>query len=234
MNWKPPERPTDFAERHLIEAILQGVYPIDSTLPSERELCEILGVTRPTLREVLQRMRRDGWVEVHQGKPTRVQNYLEEGNLNVLNAIANANVPVSVHVVESLLQVRLLLAPTYFSLASQLQAGRLTALLHTLIPISQNAFEAGKLDWELHITAAQLSNNPVFSLILNGFDQVYLQMAEPYFEQAAARQASEDFYRDILNFTTENSPQAVFTRTQQMMKDSITYWKQSLSQEDKK
>ena len=234
MNWKPPERPTDFAERRLIEAILQGTYPVDSNLPPERELCEMLGLTRPTLREALQRMRRDGWVEVHQGKPTRVQNYLEEGNLNVLNAIANTNASVSMHVIESLLQVRLLLAPAYFSAACRQDPARLIALLHTLIPVSQNAFEVGKMDWELHKTAALLSNNPVFLLILNCFDQVYLQMAERYFEQAIARQASEDFYRDILKFIEKNSAQDVFNRTQRMMKDSITYWKQSLSKEEEK
>jgi DNA-binding FadR family transcriptional regulator len=69
---------------------------------------------------------------------------------------------------------------------------------------------------------------------LNGFDQVYLQMAERYFEQATARQASEDFYRDILKFTKKKSAQDVFNRTQQMMKDSITYWKQSLPEEKEK
>ena len=231
MNWNPPEKPTDFTERRLIEAILAGVYPIDSFLPSERELCEQLGVTRPTLRETLQRMRRDGWVEIHQGKPTRVQNYLEEGNLNVLNAIANTNASVSIHIVENLLQVRLLLAPSYFSLASQRQPQALSEFLRTLIPITSIPYEAGKLDWELHKKAAQLSANPVFLLILNGFEQVYLQMAEAYFAQADARTASENFYRDILKFTQENAASSVFTRTQEMMKCSIQYWKNSLPEE---
>jgi GntR family transcriptional regulator, negative regulator for fad regulon and positive regulator of fabA len=45
-------------------------------------------VTRPTLRETLQRLERDGWVEIHQGKPTRVRDYWKEGSLGVLNTLA--------------------------------------------------------------------------------------------------------------------------------------------------
>jgi GntR family negative regulator for fad regulon and positive regulator of fabA len=229
MNWNPPEKPTDFSERRLIEAILQGVYPIDSFLPSERELCEQLGVTRPTLRETLQRMRQDGWVEIHQGKPTRVRNYLQEGNLNVLNAIANANAEVSLHVVESLLEVRFLPAPAYFTSACRLHPQPLIHFVQTIIPISSNPKETGRLDWELHKQAALLSDNPVFLLILNGFDQVYLRMAEKYFQQPAARAASEDFYRHVLQYAQVQDHDAIFTCTQKMMQTSIQFWKSSLN-----
>ncbi len=234
MNWNPPEKPTDFAERRLIEAILQNVYPAGTFLPSERELCEQLGVTRPTLRETLQRMRQDGWVEIHQGKPTRVRNYLQEGNLNVLNAIANANAEVSLHVVQSLLEIRLLLAPVYFSSASQLHPQPLVEFLQTLIPITTNPKKAGCLDWDLHKKAALLSDNPVFLLILNGFDQVYLQMAEKYFDQPAACAASEAFYRHVLQFTQEQAFDSVFQCVQEMMQASIQFWKSSVGIKEEK
>ena len=228
MNWNPPEKPTDFTEKRLIEAILQGIYPIDSFLPSERILCEQLGITRPTLRETLQRMRQDGWIEIHQGKPTRVRNYLQEGNLNVLNAIANANAEVSLNIVLNLLETRLLLAPAYFMRASTLHPQSLIDFLQEIIPISSDPQEAGSLDWDLHKKAALLSGNTVFLLILNGFDQVYLQMAEIYFSLAEAREASNQFYRDILKFTQENDPDAVFECTQKMMQDSIQFMKNSI------
>lgn len=53
-------RPAEQAERQLIQEILNGVFPADSALPPERALAGMLGVTRPTLREVLQRLARDG------------------------------------------------------------------------------------------------------------------------------------------------------------------------------
>lgn len=229
MNWEPPEKPTDFTEKRLIEAILQGMYPVDSYLPSERELCAQLGVTRPTLRETLQRMRRDGWVEIHQGKPTRVRNYLQEGNLNVLNALANANAQISLNIVESLLETRLLLAPTYFTNASRLHPTDLTDFLIRIIPISNEPAQAGLLDWELHKKASFLSGNPAFLLILNGFEQVYLKMAERYFDQADARAASEFFYRNVLQHTQEQAFDSVFRCTQKMMQDSIQFWRNSIA-----
>ncbi|MEN4099414.1 MAG: GntR family transcriptional regulator, partial [Anaerolineaceae bacterium] len=88
MNWKPPEKPGELTESRLISAILANHFPPGSNLPGERELAVQFGVTRPTLREVLQRLERDGWVEIRQGKPTRVLNYWQEGNLAVLVAVA--------------------------------------------------------------------------------------------------------------------------------------------------
>jgi len=63
MQWDTPMKPAELAENRLVEAILEGTFPINSSLPAERELAEMLGVTRPTLREVLQRLSRDGWLE---------------------------------------------------------------------------------------------------------------------------------------------------------------------------
>ena len=107
----------EIVESRLIEAILDGTFPANSHLPAERELAESLGVTRPTLREALQRLTRDGWVEIHHGKPTRVRDYLTEGNLGVLNALAeNPNFSPQ-NFVPDLLSVRLAMAPMYAKLA---------------------------------------------------------------------------------------------------------------------
>ena len=61
--WQPPQKPGEITEARLINAILDGTFPVNSSLPGERELAELLGVTRPTLREAMQRMERDGLVE---------------------------------------------------------------------------------------------------------------------------------------------------------------------------
>ena len=73
MDWQPIQKPAEVAESRLLESILSGSFPINRTLPGERELAKQLGVTRPTLREALQRLARDGWLDIQQGKPTRVR-----------------------------------------------------------------------------------------------------------------------------------------------------------------
>ena len=65
------DSPATFAEKYIIESIWNNHFPQGSILPAERELSELIGVTRTTLREVLQRLARDGWLTIQHGKPTR-------------------------------------------------------------------------------------------------------------------------------------------------------------------
>src|SRR5512136_2926372 len=86
--WKPIQRPAEIAEQRLLDAILSGHFAVNTSLPGERELAAQIGVTRPTLREALQRLARDGWLDIQHGKPTRVRDYWLEGNLGVLSVLA--------------------------------------------------------------------------------------------------------------------------------------------------
>ncbi|MDU3078246.1 MAG: GntR family transcriptional regulator, partial [Mixta calida] len=52
------QSPAGFAEEYIIESIWNSRFPPGSILPAERELSELIGVTRTTLREVLQRLAR--------------------------------------------------------------------------------------------------------------------------------------------------------------------------------
>jgi GntR family negative regulator for fad regulon and positive regulator of fabA len=113
IDWSPPKRPAAYAEKSLILAIINDDYPPGSILPAERELASKLGVTRPTLRETLQRLERDGWLNIQQGKSTRVNDYWKEGGLNVLNALVQHSEKLPPDFIPNLLHVRLVLAPAY-------------------------------------------------------------------------------------------------------------------------
>ena len=52
----------------LATTIRLGVYPLGSTLPSERELAERLNVSRSTLREAMAALRQAGLVETRRGR----------------------------------------------------------------------------------------------------------------------------------------------------------------------
>ena len=86
--WKPIQKPAETAEQRLLDAILCGHFAVNSSLPGERDLAEQVGVTRPTLREAMQRLARDGWLDIQHGKPTRVRDYWLEGNMGVLTVLA--------------------------------------------------------------------------------------------------------------------------------------------------
>ena len=81
------DSPATFAEKYIIESIWNNHFPMGSILPAERELSELIGVTRTTLREVLQRLARDGWLTIQHGKPTRVNDFMNTSGLNILDTL---------------------------------------------------------------------------------------------------------------------------------------------------
>jgi DNA-binding GntR family transcriptional regulator len=58
--------------------ILDGVYNEGDMLPSENELCQLYGMTRPTVRQSLSTLSSDGYIKKHQGKGSIVHNLPRE------------------------------------------------------------------------------------------------------------------------------------------------------------
>ena len=224
MDWTAPLKPAELAEQRLIEAILSDRFPIDSSLPAERELAAALGVTRPTLREALQRLARDGWIEIRHGKPTRVRNYWQEGNLAVLGTIAQHSDSLPSNFVANLLAIRLLMAPAYARLAVERQPERVIQLLETTHQLDGSAEALAEFDWHLHHQLTLASNNPVFTLILNGFSSLYRPMARRYFQTQAARENSLAYYAALLEAARSKNPLAAEQITRQTMQDSLVLW----------
>jgi DNA-binding GntR family transcriptional regulator len=58
--------------------ILDGIYKEGDLLPSENELCQIYGMTRPTVRQSLSSLANDGYIRKHQGKGSIVHRLPKE------------------------------------------------------------------------------------------------------------------------------------------------------------
>ncbi|MCD6474722.1 MAG: fatty acid metabolism transcriptional regulator FadR [Anaerolineaceae bacterium] len=230
--WVAPKKPAEFAEYELIESILIGDFPIDSTLPGERELSELLGVTRPTLREVLQRMGRDGWIDIQQGKATRVRNYLVEGNLGVLSSIVEHKDHVSPEFTGNLLTLRFLVAPAYTKMAIANHPDGVLQALNGWEQLSEEPDIYSVFDWNVHHRLSVLSGNPVFPLMLNGFKAVYHLMGKLYFSSDGAYQLSNYFYRSIVQAARLNDPNAAEHVCTEVMKKSEMIWRKIFETED--
>jgi len=225
MNWELPSRPAERVENRLITAIVDGEFPINSTLPPERELAQRLGVTRPTLREALQRLARDGWIEIHHGKSTRVRDYWHEGNLAVLGTIARHQDHVPPDFVPNLLQVRELLAPAYARLAVKRAAKNLAKFLENYQNLLDSPEVFAKADWEVHQYLTIESGNPIFTLILNGFKDLYPSVGAVYFTPPKARARSRKFYADLRACAAARDPERAEIITREVMQDSFNLWK---------
>ena len=226
-NWKAPQRPNSYAEHALINAILDGTFPVGTRLPGERNLANELGITRPPLREAIQRLSRDGWLTVRQGKPTVVNNIWQDGGLNVLSSLVKHSEHLPPGFITNLLELRVQLAPAYTRRAVERESEKVNALLVGYANLHDAPESFAEFDWHLHRQLTLLCGNPIYVLILNGFTDFYEQLARIYFAQHAARQASKTFYEALHTAVSKNDPILAETITRDAMRQSIELWQAS-------
>ena len=218
-------RPALDAEQSIVRAILRGTYPPGGSLPAERALAVKLGVTRPTLREALQRLHRDGWLIIRQGKETRVNDIWRHGGLNVLGALARSAEGVPRGFVAMLLEVRSVLAPAYARAAVARAAKAVAAFLESRQAVVEAGRDFARYDWSLHHMLAVESGNPIYALILNGFEGLYETMALRYFGRPEARASSRAFYGELSAASAKRDAQRAERVTRLAMERSLTLWK---------
>jgi GntR family negative regulator for fad regulon and positive regulator of fabA len=220
-----PFRPATHAESTLISGILDGTYPPGSSLPAERALATIVGVTRPTLREALKKLERDGWISIQHGKTTRVSEIFEEGGLNILSSLVQHREALPQDFVEKLLEVRLAMAPAYAGAAVAESPALLRVFLDRARALADTPEAFAAFDWQLHLTLTRLSGNFVFRLILNGFQGFYEEIARLYFSAPEARRVSRDYYQGLAATCSEGSPSAAVRLTRDVMTKSLAFWR---------
>jgi len=229
-NWAAPQKPNGYAEQSLVQAILEGTFPPGSTLPGERRLAEQLGITRPTLREAIQRLSRDGWLTVQQGKSTVVNNYWQDGGLNVLEALVAYPAYLPRGFITNLLEVRLNLAPAYARAAVGHAPTAVAAFLASHQTLADETAVFAAYDWQLHRHLTIQSGNAIYTLILNGFTGFYEQLARLYFASAAARERSRTFYADLYTAAQQGDAALAEALTRATMAESIQLWQAARAQ----
>ncbi|KAA8890661.1 FadR family transcriptional regulator [Nocardia colli] len=98
--------------------VLSGELAPGTALPSERQLAEALGVSRPAVREALQRLAAAGLVAVRQGDATTVLDYRRGAGLEVLPRLLVQAGELDPAVARSILEARLHNAPKVAELAA--------------------------------------------------------------------------------------------------------------------
>jgi GntR family transcriptional repressor for pyruvate dehydrogenase complex len=120
--------PEDVFEQIATE-VLSGEMQPGEALPSERRLAEVLGVSRPAVREALKRLTAAGLVEVRQGDATTVRDFRRHAGLDLLPRLLIREGELDFSVVRSILETRLHNGPKVAELAARRRRQGLTALL---------------------------------------------------------------------------------------------------------
>lgn len=213
-------------EEKIVRSILIGKYAVGATLPLEREFSEQLNVGRPTLREALQRLERDGWITVKKGSPTKINDYMKDGNLNIIRQIAKHPDIVPSDVVVHLLELRVVLVPVFIKEAIEKNPARVVSILVEAEQVSDDPMLFAEQDWNILKALSRLSENPLYNLMLNSFDEVFLTLGKDYFDRVETRDVSKKYYKNLLECAMGKDGDSGFQLALQMMEQSVVFWKQ--------
>ncbi|MFJ1460716.1 FadR/GntR family transcriptional regulator [Nocardia sp. N2S4-5] len=102
----------------LVDEVLDGELAPGATLPAERQLAEVLGVSRPTVREALQRLAHTGLVEVRQGGATTIRDFRRSAGVDMLPRLILRRGELDHAVIRSILEARLAMGREVAGLAA--------------------------------------------------------------------------------------------------------------------
>lgn len=221
------EKAVDRAHRLLIERIVTGEYPIGSDLPGERTLSKDLGVARNALREALQRLGAGGWLEISQGRATRVRDYLRDGNLNILIDLLGIDQIQPVAFVPDMLQMWSLLARDYTAKAVQREPSRVIERLDLYTSLADSPEASTQAMWQLHRALLDYCGNTVYGLIFNSFAGFYQQLALKHFQHEANRERARQMWHDLRAATIAMQPDEAATIVSDYLRRSEGQWRQT-------
>jgi GntR family transcriptional repressor for pyruvate dehydrogenase complex len=167
--------PDDVFDQVLAE-VVEGEIGAGEALPSERRLAEVLGVSRPAVREALQRMAQTRLLDVRHGGATTVRDYRKFGGLDLLPRLLVRKGDLDTAVARSILEARLVVGPGVAALAAERGGPTLEALLTDTVD-ALGATDDG-VEQQLHALTfwdqvVDAADSMVFRLMFNSLRAAY-------------------------------------------------------------
>ena len=216
--------PEDVFEQ-IVSEVLSGEMQPGETLPSERRLAEVLGVSRPAVREALKRLSAAGLVEVRQGDATTVRDFRRHAGLDLLPCLLFRAGELDLSVIRSILETRLHNGPKVAELAAQRRPAELPGLLDAAVraleaqedPIEQQRHAL--TFWDHVVDGA---DSIAFRLMYNTLRATY----EPALPALATMMADEvgrpDAYRKLADAIGAGDPARARQAAQDLLEPATT------------
>jgi GntR family transcriptional repressor for pyruvate dehydrogenase complex len=160
----------------VLEEVVSGALGPGASLPSERRLAEVLGVSRPVVREALQRMAQTRLLDVRHGGATTVRDFQRNAGLDLLPALLVSGGSIDLSVARSVVEARLVIGPGVAALAAERRPEDLVPRLEEVVA----AYAAADEDvvrqrhalayWDLVVDAA---DSITFRLLFNSLRAAY-------------------------------------------------------------
>jgi GntR family transcriptional repressor for pyruvate dehydrogenase complex len=151
---------------HLSERIISGDLAAGDLIPTERELCETMGVSRTVVREAVKVLESRGLVRIERGRGTIVQ----EPQAGPLGDTLKLLLRRRGHVVEDLLEIRKLLEVGIAGMAAERRTDANLQVMERSIAIMREhpGEPEGYIDADVafHAELARATQNPVVLVLL--------------------------------------------------------------------
>lgn len=205
--------------------ILSGEMKIGSKLPTERELAEMMGVSRGVVNSGIAEMARKGFLEVKPRIGTFVADYRRVGTVDILLSIMHFNGgDLPMQEVRSLIEFKLLI--DCFSVRNVIQrkitdeqAEKLVGYIDQ-IRKSEDIHEISILVHAFNLELSYLSGNTFAPLIYNSFKTANVNLGERYLRRYGKEslcQYGETLLVHILNADEESAVNWIAGHSKELM-----------------
>jgi DNA-binding FadR family transcriptional regulator len=184
----------------LLAELMEGDLTPGDSLPSERRLAEVLGVSRPAVREALGRLAHAGYVDVRQGDTTTVRDFRRLGGFDLLPRLLLAGEGLDLKVARSILEARAYVGPRIAALAAERSGEGLAEPLQAAVSALESdadpvARQRVALDyWEILVEGA---DSIAFRLMFNSMRAAYVPLIDALAEVMAAEVDQVEAYRRL-------------------------------------
>ncbi|MFA5322987.1 MAG: GntR family transcriptional regulator [Smithella sp.] len=204
-------------------AIFTGELNPHDRFPSERELAERYGVSRPVVREAMTHLTQLGLVKTVPKSGTYVADFKAETSLSLLIHIMRTTGLVDPDVVLSMLKVRRMAEPfVAYEVALKITQEELELMKSAgaeLIANLDNMAKVSEADFNFHFTLIKIMNDLIIRLTFNTIKPVYRYYTDYYYTLEGTRAATISFVTDLLAALEARDPQAARC----VMEDAVVY-----------
>lgn len=205
----------------ILSEVVEGEIAPGESLPSERRLAEVLGVSRPAVREALSRMAQARLVDVRHGGATTVREFRRAAGLDLLPRLLVRNGDLDVAVARSILEARLAIAPEVAALAAQRGSDALPVALDDSIaalesdedPVARQ--RAALAFWDHVVDGA---DSVVFRLMFNSLRAAYEPAVEALAVLMEAEVSQIDAYRAVRDAVAAHAPEAARAAAEDLLR----------------
>lgn len=171
MNFKPikPKKIAAQIAEQIRSSILAGEFVPGDKLPPERELAEMFGVSRPSVREALNILSASGMIESYQGGGTVVKSLVETEGVNPLSELIRNEQERALDVIEVRKGMEAWTAYYAAQRALPDDVRRLEQVIEGMVKDLEGKQPSEDLDANFHIIIAKATHNIVWLHLMQSF-----------------------------------------------------------------